>query len=137
MICRKSAAPSPNAKVCSADLIFIRRAHGVDTLKADPPSGRDLFANDGQLVAWKQLTEVHKLLDAENATSNPASCLSGTRGKKNVDARITHGLRPRGVNRELTFAAEVRNYGSKPAESVRIIPLRRRPEPLPTSRRSR
>ncbi len=76
---------------------------------------------DGQLIAWKQIGQVHKLLEARRKDVKSSVVLVGSHEEDNLavsNLRMASGIAA--VDRELRFEAEVHNYGSKLAENVRV-----------------
>jgi hypothetical protein len=94
----------------------------IDTLKGRSTIRKEVYLfTDGQLVAWKQLPEIQKLLEAEKNEIRTSIVLVGQQEQQNVavtQLRMASGIAA--VDRELRFEVEVRNYGSKPAENVRV-----------------
>jgi hypothetical protein len=111
------------ARLCSrGSNLYPAVRMAIDTLKGRSAVRKEIYLlTDGQLVAWRQLGEIQKLLDGEKNEIRTSVVFVGGHEDENVavsQLRMASGLAA--VNRELYFAAEVRNYGSKPAESVRI-----------------
>lgn len=94
----------------------------VDTLKGRSGLRKEVYVfTDGQLVAWKQFDRIHKLLEQERRDLTAGVILVGSSEDANVAVtglRMASGLAA--VERELRFEAEVRNFGGKPVENVRV-----------------
>jgi hypothetical protein len=94
----------------------------VDTLKGRASVRKEIHLfTDGQLVAWKQIAEIQKLLEAEQKEIKANVIFVGGHEEENVavtQLRMASGIAA--VNTELRFEAEVRNYGTRLAENVRV-----------------
>ena len=122
------------------DLVKVRRAIGearlssrgsnlypavkmaLDTLKGRSAARKEIYLfTDGQLVAWNQLAEIEKLLAAEKKEVGSNVVFVGGHEEENVavsQLRMASGIAA--VDRELRFEAEVKNFGTKTAENVRV-----------------
>ena len=122
------------------DLVKVRRAVGdarlssrgsdlypamkmaIDTLKGRAALRKEVYLfTDGQLSAWKRIGDIQRMLEAEKKDVTANLVFVGGHEEENLavtQLRMASGLAA--VDRELRFETEVRNYGSKPAENVRV-----------------
>jgi hypothetical protein len=94
----------------------------LDTLRGRASLRKEIHLfTDGQLAAWKQIGEIQRMLEAEKKDVGANIVFVGGHEEENVAVarlRMASGLVA--VDRELRFEAELRNYGTKPAENVRV-----------------
>jgi hypothetical protein len=94
----------------------------LDTLRGRSSIRKEVYLfTDGQLVAWKQIGEVQRMLEAERKDVKANVVFVGGHEEQNVavsQLRMASGLAA--VDRELRFEVGVRNFGARAAENVRV-----------------
>ena len=94
----------------------------IKTLKGRASVRKEIHLfTDGQLTAWKQMSEIQKLLDAEKKEVTAGVVFVGGHETENIavtQLRMASGIAA--VDRDLRFEVEVRNFGAKMAENVRV-----------------
>jgi hypothetical protein len=112
-----------DARLCSrGSNLYPSIKLAIETLKGRAAVRKEIYLfTDRQLVAWKQTSEIQRLLDAEKKEVTANVIFVGGHEEENVGVtQLRMGSGIAAVDRELRFETEVRNYGVKVAENVRV-----------------
>ncbi len=119
-LARKAIREAPLTDRATDLLPAVQRA--LDTLKQRIGIRKEIYlVTDGQLVGWKQLTEIQKLLESSQRDVASHIVLVNEHEERNLavtDLRNASGLTP--VNQPVRFEARVSNLGREPVSNVRV-----------------
>jgi hypothetical protein len=119
-LARKAIREAPLTDRATDLLPSVQRA--LDLLKQRIGLRKEIYLiTDGQLVGWRQMTEIQKLLESSQRDVRSHVVLVSEHEERNIavtDLRNASGLTP--VNQPLRFEVRVSNFGREEVRNVRV-----------------